>query len=87
METINSLFHTEDNDSEEETFEWQPEGDTEQDIKSLSLFRDFYSDEAERKLKIREVRDSYTNFDNWLVEMIEGIIFEEKEKDMAMFKL
>lgn len=88
METLNSILsHASKSDEEEETYEWEPTGDVEQDIKSLSLFRDFYSDEADRKLKIREVRDSYTNFDDWLVATIESIIFEEKEKDMAMFKL
>ena len=64
---------------------WEPSDDQTETINSLEIFRTLHSEEEGRKLTTREVRASLKNFDSWLVDSIETLIKEEKEKDIESF--
>lgn len=86
--TLNSMISNtiQQEDEEEKLLVWEPSDDTQDSINSLEVFRTLYSDEDSRKLTTKEIKLSLKNFDNWLINSIESLIEEEKEKDINMFK-
>ena len=70
---------------EDQLLFWEPSDDQTETINSLEIFRTLHSEEEGRKLTTREVRASLKNFDSWLVDSIETLIKEEKEKDIESF--
>lgn len=71
-------------DEEEDPVIWEPdENSIENTIKSLSYFRNFEinGEESDRS----EIKESFKNFDQWLLDTISLIVSEERAKEDKLF--
>lgn len=83
--TLNSVLNTQDSEDSEELSVWEPSSDINETINSLEVFRTLQNPEDNTKLTRKEIRLSLNNFDDWLIDSIEHLIEEKKQKDIDMF--
>lgn len=70
---------TNDSDPEEVDNTWYPRDTLKATIDSLKVFKDFTVDDD--KLTKSEVRESFKNFDSWLIDEIQRLYSQQKKED------
>lgn len=73
-------------EEEEEPYVWEPENTLKHTLDSLDIFTSFKYEENGKTITMKknEIKKSYINFDNWLLERTNEIILHEKEKDLLL---
>lgn len=83
-----TIVHEEEEEEVDNT--WYPGESTIKTLKSLKFFVVPEDEDLEgadgNELTKKEARDSYTNFDRWLITEVGHIVSLEKEEDEKLFK-